>query len=323
MRRNILLGIVLLLAALTAFFVWKTKKDPASNFQRTDSNFKIEDINSIDRIIITQKDGTRSDLKRSGENWTINGNHRARKSTVDILLRGINRQHLDHIPGPAAVKNILPSINTSGIHVEIFDKSGNKLLGYYVGGVTQDERGTFFLKEGSTQVYSLEEPGFEGSLRVRYAIPPEEWRDVRFWVEENEKIDSLKIHYPKQRQHSFVIFKKGNDYGVRPLFTTTPVLEKENNVKIKSYLTTLNGLACEDYLDASPQKDSIIQMVPFMEMEMIYPDKTSHLRFFTSGEGGHTAPVFRYYMDYVGKDFMIGQHDVVKGAFRSYQYFFE
>ena len=34
----------------------------------------------------------------------------------------------------------------NGIHVEIFDQTGKELLNYYVGGVTQDERGTFFLK---------------------------------------------------------------------------------------------------------------------------------------------------------------------------------
>ncbi len=68
----------------------------------------------------------------------------------------------------------------TGIHVEIFDHQGNELLNYYVGGVTQDERGTFFLKEGSTQPYCLNQPGFDGGLRARYALAPVDWRDVRF-----------------------------------------------------------------------------------------------------------------------------------------------
>lgn len=122
-----------------------------------------------------------------------------------------------------------------------------------------------------------------------------------------------------------MIYKKGNDYGVEPMFVTTPRRENENTIKIKSYLTTLSGLACENYLNPSPEKDSIVQSVPFMEMEMIYPDKTSQLRFFPAEYVGdrNSPTIFRYFIDYAGKDFMIGQHEVLKGAFRSYEYFFE
>ncbi len=326
MNRNFLLVILLVASAGVAFYLWKTKKDPSSNMERTDTNFKIEDLNTIGRILITNKEGMRSDLKRVDDHWTINDKHRARQTNVDHLLKGINRQHLEHIPNKAATDNILSSMAVNGIHVEIFNKEGTELLDYYVGGVTQDERGTFFLKEGSDQPYSLFQPGFEGSLRVRYALRPVDWRDIRFWVEDNEKMDSLKVHYPKQRQHSFVIFKKGSDYDVKPLFKTTPIKENANKAKIRSYLTTLYKLACENFLNESPEKDSIVQMVPFMEMNMIYTDQTSQLRFFPQGppvESEFSPDIERYFIEYSGRDFMIGQYEVLKGAFRSYDYFFE
>lgn len=326
MNRNIILILILLIAGAAAFFIWKTKKDPSSSFDRADSNFRVEDINTIGRIIITNKEGDRSDLKRVGDHWTINDINRARQTNIDHLLKGISRQDLEYIPNKAATQGILNSMAVNGIHVEIFDNAGKQLVNYYVGGVTQDERGTFFLKEGSTQPYTLREPGFEGGLRARYALRPIDWRDVRFWIEDTQAIDTLKVDYPKQRQHSFVIYKKGNDYGIEPLFPTTVKLEGSNPVRIKSYLTTLSQLACENFLNDSPDRDSIMQMVPFVELEMIYKDKSNYLRFYPVGEPVLTegsTDVPRYFIDYTGRDFMIAQSEVIKGAFRSYSYFFE
>ena len=213
----------------------------------------------------------------------------------------------------------------TGIHVEIFDLNGASLLNYYVGGVTQDERGTYFLKEGSSQPYCLNQPGFDGGMRARYALTPVDWRDVRFWMEDMDKVDTMKVRYPKQIQHSFVIYKKGSGYAVDPMFTTTPRKEGEVTNRVKSYFTTLSQLACEDYMNDAQEKDSILQMVPFVEMTMIYPDKTSSLKFYPVGPisvSEFSPPVSRYFIQYEGRDFMIGQHEVMKGAFRSYDYFF-
>ncbi len=326
MKRNIILLGILILIACIAFYIWKTKDDTSTTIDRAESNFKIEDINSIGRIIITNKMGSRSDLRRVDDHWTINETHKARQTTVEHLLRGINRQDLDHIPNRAATENILTSMAVNGIHVEIFDRGGKELLNYYVGGVTQDERGTFFLKEGTTQPYCLIEPGFDGGLRARYALGPVDWRDVRFWMEDNDAIDTLKVNYPNQRQHSFVIYRKGNGYGIDPMFSTTPRKEGAVTNKIRSYLTVLSQLACEDFLNDAQEKDSILQMVPFMEINVIYKDKNSSLRFFPAGQPStseFSPPINRYFIDYSGRDFMIGQHEVMKGAFRSYDYFFE
>jgi hypothetical protein len=191
--------------------------------------------------------------------------------------------------------------------------------------VTQDERGTFFLKEGSNQPYCLNQPGFDGGLRARYALTPVDWRDVRFWMEDTDKMDTMKVRYHKQIQHSFVIYRKGSGYTVQPMYTTTPRKEGEVTNRVRSYFTNLSQLACEDYLNDAPEKDSILQMVPFMEMTLVYPDKKSSLKFYPIGPvsvSEFSPPVSRYFVQYEGRDFMIGQHEVMKGAFRSYDYFF-
>lgn len=307
------------------YYIFKNKGDTGTTIDRAESNFTVKDIHTIGRIILTKRNGSRSDLRRTGDHWIINDQHRVRQSTLDHLLKGIQLQRLEFIPNKAATDNILPSMAANGIHVEIFDIQGNLLLNYYVGGVTQDERGTFFLKEGTSQPYCLIQPGFDGGLRARYDLEPVDWRDVRFWMEENDRIDTLKVFYPKQRQHSFMIYKKGKGFGIDPMFTTTPRKEGVVENRIQSYFTALSKLACEDFVNDASEKDSIMLMVPFVELKMIYPDKSSSLTFYPVGPVGQSEfspPVSRYFVNYDNKDFMVGQHEVMKGAFRSYEYFF-
>ena len=117
MKRNILLLIALMVIGAVVFYVYKNKGDRTTTIDRAESNFKIEAVNTIGRIILTHKDGTRSDLKRVGDHWVVNDMHRVRQSNIDHLLKGIQTQHLDHIPNKAATENILPSMAVTGIHV--------------------------------------------------------------------------------------------------------------------------------------------------------------------------------------------------------------
>jgi hypothetical protein len=133
------------------------------------------------------------------------------------------------------------------------------------------------------------------------------------------------VDYPQQRQHAFVITKKTGGYAVSPLYKTTPVLQGSNTQLVLSYFTSLNELACEDYLIDAPERDSILRLQPFLEMRMIYKDKNAKLRFYPVGKptsSPYSDPFNRYFIDYAGRDFMIGQYNVIKGAFRSYDYFF-
>ena len=110
MKKNILLLIALMIISAIVFYVYKNKGDRTTTIDRAESNFKIEDVNTIGRIILTHKDGTRSDLKRVGDHWVVNDMHRVRQSNIDHLLKVIQTQHLDHIPNKAATENILLSM---------------------------------------------------------------------------------------------------------------------------------------------------------------------------------------------------------------------
>jgi hypothetical protein len=325
MRRNIILTIALLVLAGVVYYMFKTGAGDGSTKIRAESNFKIEDIESIGRIVLTQPDGVTCDLTRGKDHWMVNGTHKVRQTSIDFLLKGLELQHLDHIPGPEASQTIMSSIDNIGIRVEVFGRNAQLLLDFRVGAVTNDERGTYFVKAGSSQPYCLTQPGFEGGLRARYALTPLDWRDVRFWMEDLEKADSIIVDYPNQKQYAFMVVAKGAKYEVTPVYNTTPLRKGDVQARVRSYFTSLTQLACEDYVNEAHEKDSILRMTPFMEMKIIYPESSSRLRFYPIGQlaVSEFSPVAnRYFIDYQNRDFMVGQYNVIKGAFRSYQYFY-
>ena len=109
-----------------------------------------------------------------------------------------------------------------GIKVEIYDLQGKAMKTYYIGGITNDEHGTIMIMEGSEQPYVMHVPSFIGSLRVRYLVKEDEWRDRAVFNEKPEEVQEIKVEYPQQKSESFILEKTGvAEYKVRPFFSRT------------------------------------------------------------------------------------------------------
>ncbi|MEZ4906911.1 MAG: hypothetical protein R2771_04540 [Saprospiraceae bacterium] len=56
-----------------------------------------------------------------------------------------------------------------GIKAEIYNKDGEILKSYYVGGSPQNSIGTYFLMTGAASPLVMTMPGFTGNLKVRFS----------------------------------------------------------------------------------------------------------------------------------------------------------
>ena len=142
----------------------------------------------------------------------------ANENILAGVLQVIKGLDIQTLPSYKAVPKILKDLSTSGMLVQLYDREGNKLRGYYLGGSTGTEKGTFAIKEGVEDPYIVHLPGFTGNVRQRFVHTGDEWRDKVYWRVDPEKVESFSIEYPKQRKNSFVLTRNGAGYQLAPFY---------------------------------------------------------------------------------------------------------
>lgn len=331
MRRTLILLILFLLLGGGAWWALRKKAVTTGSANSWDMEFAVKNPNEVSKIFIADRKGNTATLERKEDYWLYNGKDRARPTAVQNLLETIEKVTVWYIPPEAAKENMVKSLATQGIKVEIFGKAGEKLKSYYVGGVTGDERGTFMIMEGSENPYVVHVPSFVGQLRVHYLVGDDQWRDRTVFVEKPEEIQSVTVQYPKQKNESFRLEKTGEaEYTIEPYFSTTPRSKQPRRKGVaEAYLIQFERLGAEAFETNNPLRDSVTALVPFAIVTVKKSNgEEKNVRFWPveierrpdTGE----EFVTRYFTDYNnGQYFMLTQDRVFGPIFRGYSFFFE
>ncbi len=210
MKKNTLYIIVLLVLVAVAYYVYTTKGSKSSISNRL-KDFAVEDTSSIDKIIISNKNGSVLKLTKTNGQWMANDTIKARKDMIRTLLETIKRVSIKSPVNKAMKDNVMKQLATGAVQVEIF-VDGDLEKKYFVGGATQDGLGTFYLLDNSDEPIVAHIPGFDGYLTVRYNTNQEVWRDREVFRYFPQNIDIITIDYPNLKKESFSLRISGKDY---------------------------------------------------------------------------------------------------------------
>ncbi|HLF65908.1 MAG TPA: DUF4340 domain-containing protein [Saprospiraceae bacterium] len=327
MNKTLLLSLLLaLLIGTIAFFAWK-KSAKAKELDNYEGTFAIENVDDIGKIILSHRAGNVYILTRDGDGWKINESYPARMSSVTPLLDALRMVQIRYIPSDKAIGNVMENIDGTWIHAEIFHRNGEKIKSYRVGGVTQDERGTYMIMDGSKQPFVVHIPSWDGALRTRYTLELPDWRDRRFMDLNADDITSVKVEYPQQKSQSFALERRGSGFALAPVYPELrdyPKTYRDGTGEI--FLRALAEAACEGYENQYPLKDSIRGLTPFCQMQIRRKDgkQPVEVRIWPKGAPVYTAnspPVHRLFVERTPGDFVLVQFDVIKGMLRGYDFF--
>ena len=333
MKKNLLLLLLLLICATVAFFVIKNDQSDSS-LDSLDRHFAVKDVMSIQKIFIADRQGSSTTLTRDkGLEWKLNGKESVRQEAINTLLQTIKDLELKYIPPKAAVPVAVKTIGAEGIKVEIYGKEDQLLKSYYVGGMTQDERGTYMIMDKSSQPYVMHVPHFEGGLLYRYWMQYDDWRDKRVFNENPDKIKKVSVNYPFQTNESFILEKSGTDYTIQPgdalRKSQTKPLKKG---RVQAYLYQLEEKVAEDFESDHPRKDSIINSIPFCTIELQRSDNTTHtvdlfrerIQYQNTNETQYVDDLIVRYFALVNEEkFLLIQDRVFRDILRGYDYFYD
>lgn len=334
-RTNILLVIFLLLAGLTSWYFYQGTPDKTS-LLKAERTFKV-DPEEIGKIFLADRYGSQTTLERSSNGyWIYNGQYRAYDNAIDNLLDAISRVEMNYKPPAAAVPNMVKSLSTQGLKVEIYNQNDQKIMAYYLGGTTQDETGTFIIREDFDQPYVAHLPGWTGNLRARYELIGDQWRDKAVFRADMREIEEVAVEYPQQKSQSFRLQREGRDWKVTPFYDITPVINRpEQEGAVETYLTEFEAIYAETFQNENPQRDSLSNQLPFCSIHLKKRDgSVQEAHFFPrypksilNPDTGIPEPsgdvVERFSVLTKEGDFMVVQEVIFRKLFRPYSFFFQ
>ena len=249
-----------------------------SSLRSEASDFTVYDTASITKLFFADKSGHQVLLQRDGSKWLVDNEYDANQSMVNEMLYTLNRMR---IKMPVSVKksdNIVTRMASSNTKVEVYQilpriNFFNKLKlfyhetrskVFYIGDVTQDNQGTYVLKEGGDKVYVAHIPGLRGTLSPRFTANPVDWRSHRVFAEKMDNRASVKLEINGDPHNSFIINETGRAQFTMNRLDGEPVDFSDN--KVLTLMMAFKDVRFEAFLDevAPARRDSIIHS-PFQQ----------------------------------------------------------
>lgn len=242
------------------------------------ADFTVYDTASVTKLFFADKSGNQVLLQRTPEGWKINDTYPASQKMINEMLYTLNRMR---IKMPVSIKksdNIVTRMSGTNTKVEVYQvlprinlfnkvkmfyhETRSKV--FYIGDVTQDNQGTYVLKEGGDKVYIVHLHGFRGFISSRFTANPIDWRDHLIFNEPMGNIESLKLEFGDDPGNSFVINNNGRyQFAMQRLNGETVEFD---TLRVLNLMSSFTDVRFESFLhDVEPsRRDSIIHS-PFQQ----------------------------------------------------------
>ncbi|MBQ6083097.1 MAG: DUF4340 domain-containing protein [Bacteroidales bacterium] len=276
-RKNlVLIVIVAILVVIAGILIGNNRY--LSTLRGEAADFTVYDTASVTKLFFADKSGNKVLLQRTPEGWSVNNEFKANQSLVNDMLYTLNRMR---IKMPVSIKksdNIVTQMSSTNTKVEVFQMLPrinlfNKIKlfyhekrskVFYIGGVTQDNNGTYILKEGGDKVYVVHLHGFRGFISSRFTANPTDWREHIIFNENMGDIASLKLELNDDPDNGFIINENGRYQFSMNRLNGQPV--EFDTLRVLNLMSSFKDVRFESFLydvDAS-RRDSIINS-PFQE----------------------------------------------------------
>lgn len=280
MNRTYILAAIVVALLLAVFLLNRADGDSERGTHLVEGrNFAIEDARDIGRIYIVDRDGNQTDLRRSGDHWLLDEKYRTSENTIKNLLDAVTRIELQTIPSYGGTRTLVENIAANGIRVQIFDRSENKMRGYYIGGATPNELGTYVIMEEAEQPYIAHIPGWDGNMRFRFNLVGDDWRTKKYFQIEADDIQTVTVEYPTERIKSFHLERADGGFLLSPFYNNTSLPTRPiAKGQAEQYLVRLPTLYLNRYRnDQGEERAEFMQQLPFATISVTKIDGESEV----------------------------------------------
>lgn len=258
----------ILLFVVVGAALWYTlqRHKSKSTINTEDRKFAIENTEDIHKIFLAKKGSDPITLERGERAWLVNQRYRAFSSAIDNLLDVMSKLSIKSIPPRAAYEVIMKDFADVGLKVEAYNATGKLLKSYYIGGVTNDETGVYFLMDGYRQPYAMHLNKRQSNIRHRYDIALDDWRDRSLIPLRSDEIEAVEIQFPYNPVQSFRIQKIGGEYKLSSAARPDQLEKTPSQTFIKSYIENLSLAPTEAFQNKNPAKELTASWLPYLRI---------------------------------------------------------
>jgi hypothetical protein len=262
MQRTLLLLLIVVALGGLAYYLTVAGGEAEIADERA---FAISQTDRIHHIRIADRQGNDVSLERGGPTGWLADGRPAGENVMKNLLQAVGQITVQSVPTSRAVPNLVKNLASGGILVQLYDRNGDKLRGYYIGGGANGERGTIAIMEGSENPYIVHLPMWTGNLRHRFNLRGDEWRSKQYFAVDPARVEYLSIEYPKQRDQSFRLLRdEDGAFRVYPYYQSEAAGRPVRPGMAEGVLSRFERYFISRYENAdSPRIEAAREQLPF------------------------------------------------------------
>lgn len=209
-------GVVVIALGYWAYTLIKN----ANQSDRELLNYSIENIDSIDKIIVTDKNGSVFEVKRADSNseWTDKDGNCVTQEKAEMMLQAFqNLRFKSYLPDNSVAKHKKMTASQN-IKVEIF-QNGEWTKTWFIGNPTQDSYGQIMSlktkREGdSKSPVVMKMKGHRGIIDPMFFADPRKWECTEVFTLKLDEIKKVKVQDFEIPKQSFSVTRNGSQFEV-------------------------------------------------------------------------------------------------------------
>ena len=257
--KKILLYIIAVLVLITgAGIIYITKM--GTPFGKDDSDFAIEKVNKVTRIVLTSEQG-KVELTKIPEGWQVNKRFMAREGSVEFLLQVLSRLKIKSPVSDEKFSKETKTLTKNVVFIEVFEQL-KRVKSFFIYKVHSNSYANYARKREGANPYVLYIPGYNKPIGSLFVTNEKFWKPYIIFNYQPGKIKAVKMEYSASPEKSFSIEKnEGNRYKLLRNGKEVPVFDTMLIERYLSYFRNIRFVRWELGID-SAETDSVISTTP-------------------------------------------------------------
>jgi len=242
-KKNLVLGGILIILIVLAYFYQGPLKEWRSNLGKPKNFLAKIDVNQIDKIEIIKSDQV-TILEKQNDQWKIAGtkDFYLKPEVADSLISGLTEAieaKLELISTNNEKKKEFKT-DKSGTHVKL--SQGEEVMAdFIVGKLTNDFSSTYITRPEINETYAIK-------VNIYSIFNRDDWYDKTIFASDKEKINKIRFQYPNREFTVEKSITKGaeNSESTEVWQGTIPYKFKVNKEKIDKILEIMSNLTAAE-----------------------------------------------------------------------------